>query len=142
VLGRTNVDIKRLMALSAGQRNIDAAFVDLNEVIQNVLGTWVGECIRLHVETRISLGPTPLSVAGHRGQLQEVIDNLVRNALEAMSAVNDGARVLQVQAEHRDDTFSVVVQDSGPGFSENTLDKMRAQPRGAVLCVELPALGS
>jgi signal transduction histidine kinase len=32
--------------------------------------------------------------------------------------------VLQVQAEHRDDTITVVVQDSGPGFSENTLDKI------------------
>jgi hypothetical protein len=50
--------------------------VDLNEVIQNVLDAQVEECVRLHVETRISLGPTPLSVAGHRGQLQEFIDNL------------------------------------------------------------------
>ena len=41
-------------------------------------------------------------VMGHRGQLQEVLLNLVRNAIEAMNAAKDGSRVLQVRTERRD----------------------------------------
>ena len=41
-------------------------------------------------------------VMGHRGQLQEVLLNLVRNAIEAMDAVKDGSRELQVRTERHD----------------------------------------
>jgi signal transduction histidine kinase len=56
-------------------------------------------------------------VMGHRGQLQEVILNLVRNAIEAMDAIKDGGRVLRVRTErHGDDAIVVSVEDSGPGI--------------------------
>jgi signal transduction histidine kinase len=54
---------------------------------------------------------------GYRGQLQEVILNLVRNAIEAMDAIKDGGRVLRVRTErHGDDAIAVSVEDSGPGI--------------------------
>ena len=62
-------------------------------------------------------------VMGHRGQLQEVLLNLVRNAIEAMDAVKDGSRVLQVRTErHGRDEIVVAVEDSGPGIDPKKLD--------------------
>jgi signal transduction histidine kinase len=60
---------------------------------------------------------------GHQGQLQEVLLNLVRNAIEAMDAIKDGNRVLQVRTECRDSGEIVVaVEDSGPGIDPKKLD--------------------
>jgi signal transduction histidine kinase len=71
----------------------------------------------LDVTTQAALTSQLPPVIGHRGQLQEVLINLVRNAVEAMDAVQDGPRVLQVSAErHGDNAVVVAVEDSGPGI--------------------------
>lgn len=60
---------------------------------------------------------------GHQGQLKEVLLNLVRNAIEAMDAVRDGSRVLQVRTGRDDrDQIVVAVEDSGPGIDPKKLD--------------------
>jgi signal transduction histidine kinase len=54
---------------------------------------------------------------GHRGQLQEVLINLVGNAIEAMHADRDSPRVLRVSAQrHAGNKLVVAVEDSGPGI--------------------------
>jgi signal transduction histidine kinase len=55
--------------------------------------------------------------------LQEVILNLVRNAIEAMDTMVDRNRVLHVTTKLRDrDAITVEVQDSGPGIDPNRID--------------------
>jgi signal transduction histidine kinase len=62
-------------------------------------------------------------VMGHKGQLQEVIINLARNAMESMDAIKDGNRVLQVKTQRGDrDAITVVVRDTGPGIDPKKLD--------------------
>jgi C4-dicarboxylate-specific signal transduction histidine kinase len=64
-------------------------------------------------------------VMGHRGQLQEVLINLVRNAIEAMSVVRDGRRMLQVKANCPDNKEIVIsVHDTGPGINSMVLDRL------------------
>ena len=56
-------------------------------------------------------------IAGHLGQLQEVLINLVRNAIEAMHGDQDSRRVLQVSTQrHGEDKVMIAVKDSGPGI--------------------------
>ena len=67
------------------------------------------------VQTRLTEGL--LAVKGDRVQLQQVLLNLILNAVEAMSAVHDGVRELLLSTE-QSETYGVLVavRDSGPGI--------------------------
>jgi signal transduction histidine kinase len=98
--------------------------VDVNEIISEVLQSLLGELKSHGVETRSDLGGLP-RVDGNRGQLREVIFNLVYNALEAMDTTTDQSRVLQVTTELRGrDAIAVTVSDSGPGIAPQKLDSI------------------
>jgi signal transduction histidine kinase len=100
------------------------AQVDVNDVVRGVLQSLGGELKDHGVENRPELAELPL-VDCHRGQLQEVIFNLVQNAMEAMAATNDRSRILRVRTEPRGrDAVAVAVEDSGPGIAANQLDEI------------------
>jgi signal transduction histidine kinase len=91
--------------------------IDLNEIALEILNILRGELKEHGIMTRTELMSKVPLVIGHRGQLQEVILNLVRNAIEAMDTIKDGGRVLRVRTErHGDDAIAVSVEDSGPGI--------------------------
>lgn len=109
--------------------------VDLNEITFEVLRILGGELKDRSITTRTELMSERPLVMGHRGQLQEVLLNLVRNAIEAMDAVKDGSRVLQVTSKHDADKIIVAVEDSGPGIDPKKLDGIfdafvSTKPRG------------
>ena len=54
-----------------------------------------------HCRRGRNLAPNLPLIIGHRGQLQEVLINLVRNAIEAMSDIRDGHRILHVKSFSR-----------------------------------------
>jgi signal transduction histidine kinase len=96
--------------------------IDVNEIIVEVLRSLRGELKDHEVQTRPKLTELP-PVDGHRGQLRQVIFNLVHNALDAMDTTGDRRRVLRVTTELRGrDAISVAVEDSGPGIDPNQLD--------------------
>ena len=97
--------------------------IDINEIILETLRSLREELSDHRVETRTELTVGLPSVAGHQGQLQEVISNLIHNAIDAMGAITDRSRVLRVQTELRgDDAIRVIVEDSGPGIDTSKLD--------------------
>lgn len=98
--------------------------IDVNEIIGEVLQSLLGELKSHGVETRSELTGLAL-VDGNRGQLREVIFNLVDNALEAMGTTTDQGRVLRVTTELRGrDAIAVTVEDSGPGIASQKLDSI------------------
>jgi signal transduction histidine kinase len=64
-------------------------------------------------------------VDGHRGQLQEVVFNLVNNAIEAMDSTSDRSRILRVRTELcGDKAIAVSVQDTGPGIDPKQMNSI------------------
>jgi len=98
--------------------------IDVNEIINGVLQSLRGELKDHGVAVRAELTELPL-IDGHRNQLQQVIFNLVHNALEAMDTATDRSRVLRVRTELRGrDAIAVAVEDSGPGIDPKRLESI------------------
>jgi len=77
------------------------------------------------VETRSELTPELPLVDGNSSQLQEVIYNLVRNAVEAMHTTTNRARLLRVRTELRGrDAIAIAVEDIGPGIEPTKLNSI------------------
>ena len=67
----------------------------------------------------------PQQVMGDRVQIQEVIENLLVNALEAMANITDRARIIQISSSEADsESLTISVADSGPGISPESEEKM------------------
>jgi PAS domain S-box-containing protein len=90
---------------------------DMNEAIRNVIVLTHHETVKegISVETQLAEG-LPL-IQGDRVQMQQVLLNLIINAIEAMSTADEGARELLIRtAKSPSDTVLVGVEDSGPGL--------------------------
>jgi C4-dicarboxylate-specific signal transduction histidine kinase len=98
---------------------------DLNAAINEVLEmvrTAIDQC-RVSVRTRLALELN--TVWGDRVQLQQVVMNLVLNAVEAMGAVEERERMLLITTEQKGDGgVLVAVHDSGPGIDPEHLQQV------------------
>jgi signal transduction histidine kinase len=99
--------------------------IDLNGVVLGALDLLRGELKDHGVITLTELAPELPLVRGHSGQLQEVMLNLVGNAIDAMDSITDRARVLRVRTAHNGrETIVVSVEDSGPGIARGKVDSI------------------
>jgi len=99
--------------------------VMVNEVIREALGFVHDELQgrRISVQAELTTGLPP--VLGHRGQLQQVILNIVTNAAEAMQDVTDGPRVLRLRsAGSKPGDVLVTIEDSGVGIDPKDFDRI------------------
>jgi C4-dicarboxylate-specific signal transduction histidine kinase len=116
--------IKRLRALFS-KRNGTAEELDLNEAAREVLALSIGDLRgnRVIVETDFA-GALP-SVTADRVQLQQVILNLIQNASEAMTGVDDRPRRLVIRTEQGEaNHVRVIVRDSGVGFASQDAERL------------------
>ena len=97
--------------------------IDVNEIASRVLRLLHEELKAHGVVTHVELASDLPRVMGHKGQLQEVLVNLLQNSMEAMNAVKAGRRRLRLRTErHGDDAIVVEVEDSGPGIHPANLN--------------------
>ena len=103
--------------------------VDINDVIADVLGFARGELLAKGVSVRLALlGDVP-SIIGDRVQLQQVVLNLVMNAVEAMAAIQDREPVMGITSQRADDgSLIVTVEDSGLGLDATRHKVAALQP--------------
>lgn len=99
--------------------------IDVNEIAYQALHL-LREQLNAHgVSTRVELASDLPLTLGHKGQLQEVMINLLQNAVEAMNAGKHAHRTLQVRTErHGNDAIVVEVRDSGPGIDPANLNRI------------------
>jgi len=91
--------------------------LDINDTILEVVGMTRTEMRRNGVSLRTQLAPDLPVIQGDRVQLQQVMLNLILNALEAMSEAVEGSRELLISSEEAGaDSVRVAVQDTGPGL--------------------------
>ena len=99
--------------------------MDLNEATREVIALSASDLQRDRVILRQELADDLLPVVGDRVQLQQVILNLLLNASDAMSGIDDRPRELTISTARDDgDRLRVVVQDAGVGFDPETADRL------------------
>jgi C4-dicarboxylate-specific signal transduction histidine kinase len=98
---------------------------EINEAIRDVLELTRGEATKSGVSVRTQFAePSPV-VQADRVQLQQVVLNLIFNAVEAMSGMHEGARELLICTEKAESNGALVaVRDSGPGLDPKSADRL------------------
>ena len=96
---------------------------DLNEAINEVIILARSAMTRNRVSVRIRLAERPVPVQGDRVQLQQVVLNLILNAVEAMDAVEAQTRELSISTEQTNGVL-VTVRDCGPGIDPENLERI------------------
>jgi PAS domain S-box-containing protein len=99
--------------------------VDLNKLIREVLFLAPGEHRTSLIKVRTDLDENLPPVAADRVQLQQVIFNLITNAIDAMDTVTDRTRSLHVMSElNGSDSVVVTIEDTGTGFAPGSIDRI------------------
>jgi signal transduction histidine kinase len=113
-------DIRNLF----GTAELRESPIDMNDLAVKALHASDSELKSHNVTTRIELASQLPAIMGHNGQLQEVIVNLIQNAVDAMDSTDTDRRILQVRTEHNGDAVSVEIEDTGPGIDPKKSDSI------------------
>jgi C4-dicarboxylate-specific signal transduction histidine kinase len=99
--------------------------LEINEAIREVIALTHGEAVKSGVSVQTELAEALPLVQGDRVQLQQVILNLIINAVEAMSGIAEDTRELLISTA-TDDSHDVLVEvrDSGPGLGLASPDRL------------------
>ncbi|WMT78177.1 AAA family ATPase [Bradyrhizobium sp. Ash2021] len=98
--------------------------VEINDAILEVIALTRTEAENSSVSVRTQLAEGLPRVQGDRVQLQQVVLNLIINAIEAMRDVGEEERELLISTRNEPDGVSVEVRDSGPGFAPAEIDRV------------------
>ena len=116
--------IARLRALF-GRKELTVEPLDLNDAAGEVIALSSSDFQRSRVVVRTDLADDLPVVRGDRVQLQQVILNLLRNALDAMNDIHDRPRHLLVRTEREgSDGVRLTVRDTGVGVDDRSLDRL------------------
>jgi C4-dicarboxylate-specific signal transduction histidine kinase len=98
--------------------------LEINEVILEVIALTRREMEKNRVSVRTQLAESLPEVQGDRIQLQQVVLNLLINAIEAMSATSQGPRELAISTTNADAGVLVTMRDSGPGLPAENAERL------------------
>lgn len=113
----------RLRALFS-KKEFTLESLSLNEAIQEVIALSRGECQRSRIAVQVELDDGLPRITGDRVQLQQVVLNLLRNAVDAMMTIEDRTRHLLVRTERKGDSLRVTVRDDGVGIDAHAMKRL------------------
>jgi hypothetical protein len=121
----------------------------INEVILEVVALIRRELEKNGISAQTQLAESLPAIQGDRVRLQQVILNLLINAIEAMSGMSEGPRELLISTAKSDSGVVVSVRDSGPGLTPESRERLfesfyTTKPgglgMGLSICRSFPAL--
>jgi len=98
--------------------------VAINDAVREIIALTRTEAANNSVSVRTQLAEGLPPVQGDRVQLQQVVLNLIINAIEAMRDIGEKKRELLISSRNEPDGVSVEVRDTGPGLSPETLSRL------------------
>ena len=98
--------------------------LQVNEVIQEVLALTRHELVRAGITMETKLGAGLPAIRGDRVQLQQVMLNLIMNAVEAMIATSGRTRRLVIRSARAQEGVLIQVDDSGKGFDARQAEQI------------------
>jgi C4-dicarboxylate-specific signal transduction histidine kinase len=98
--------------------------VDVNEAVRGVIELIYGEVLKNRVSVRTQLADGLPLIQGDGVQLQQVVLNLILNAVEAMGAVTDGTREVLITSSQTANEVCLGVQDTGLGLRPESLPRL------------------
>jgi C4-dicarboxylate-specific signal transduction histidine kinase len=99
--------------------------VDANDLVRETIAIMRGELDAAGVSVQFELNAQLPQLSVHKGQLQQVILNIVSNAADAMRAVTDRVRVLQLKSERSESNgVTITIEDSGTGIDAGVIDQI------------------
>ena len=102
----------------------EKVLIDVNELVREVLTLLRRELHGHRIFVRTELAERLPRALGNRIQLQQVIVNLVTNAIEAMDFVTDHDRILHVASQARESDLLITVEDCGTGIDPSNFDRI------------------
>jgi C4-dicarboxylate-specific signal transduction histidine kinase len=116
VIGRLRNMLKR--------RSLELKNIDLNEVARETVRFLSTLAVAREVELTSRVTPTPLPIKGDEIQLQQVILNLIVNAMDAMSGMPSAERRITVSTALDANSAYLAVSDVGPGIPNDRLKEV------------------
>lgn len=98
--------------------------VDLNEIVREAIDFASVKAKELKVAFRCTYSPMQMTVSGDRIQLQQVMLNLIINAIDAMVNIPPSDRQVRIGLARRENFAEVSVADAGPGIPLERLNKV------------------
>jgi len=123
-MGRRAGDVIRRIRGLVSRRFAPPTLLDLNDLIRETLALIESEARGAGVSLVMQLAPQLPRVSADAVQMQQVLINLLRNAIEAMADVNDRERVLTARSVVAGQSVRVSVADTGPGVSEEVAQRL------------------
>jgi signal transduction histidine kinase len=123
--GHRASDVIRNIRGSFKNANEERTPLDLSDLIRDTLALLHGELQNHRVSIQCELAEALPKISANRVQIQQVIVNLITNAVDAMSSVVNRTRVLRVKSEiDESNHVVVVVEDSGVGIDPKDIDRI------------------
>jgi len=123
--GRRTSDVIRSIRGMFAKSEQAAGPLDANELIRESIALVSAQLEAEKVVIQLELAEQLSSISAHKGQLQQVMLNLIANAADAMRSVEDRARLLRVKSEAAGLTrIAVSVQDNGTGIELKDIDRV------------------
>jgi signal transduction histidine kinase len=120
---RASEVIRRLRALMSKQE-LERQPVELNEAVQEVRAILNAEGRRRRVAIDVQPARSPTTVIGDRIEIQQVLINLVVNAMDAMANVAEGRRRVMVSVDNGAGSAAIAVRDHGHGIAPDRLPRV------------------